>query len=137
MALMASVLRYCGAATRGRPGPANATVPAMCAGADAPTLKVRRPDTGCLVEMGGSLVPVGIRHGRGCRCVPVHGPDDLERLVAEFEFAVYDGTVRDEKPVVVLANLLLGATRPRWRRARLALQPTGQPAAGGPTGKGE
>ncbi|KAI0387763.1 hypothetical protein F5Y04DRAFT_240921 [Hypomontagnella monticulosa] len=69
---------------------------------------VRRPDTGCVVCLGAGLTPVGFRHTKKCKCVPVDSPQQLERLTGSISDAMSMDIMASEKPSVSFAMLLLG-----------------------------
>ncbi|KAI1095735.1 hypothetical protein F5B19DRAFT_488906 [Rostrohypoxylon terebratum] len=70
---------------------------------------VRRPDTGCTVQLGAGLVPIRFTHTEKCKCIPVELDEELERLVISVENALEMHILEAEKPSTAFAMLLLGA----------------------------
>lgn len=69
---------------------------------------VRRPDTGCSVQLGAGLVPIHLEHGKKCKCIPVDTPEDLERLAGSVKDAIRMDILAFEKPSMAFAMLLMG-----------------------------
>ncbi|KAK8044751.1 hypothetical protein PG993_004775 [Apiospora rasikravindrae] len=76
---------------------------------------VRSADTGCVVYIDSSAIPAGVKHGRAnCRCVKIHGPEDLESIQTSIRVFLAAGGgphgAFGAKPSVEVAHMLLGMT---------------------------
>lgn len=78
---------------------------------------VRSAETGCAVYLDASASPSGLRHGGPrCRCVPIHGPDELASVVKSIRaLLASEGPgpgLFFEKPSYEISLILLGVVAP-------------------------
>lgn len=70
---------------------------------------VRRPDTGCSVQLGAGLYFIKFNHMEKCKCLPVKLDEELKRLFTSVKDALEMHIMEAEKPSTAFAMLLLGA----------------------------
>ncbi|KAI0098630.1 hypothetical protein GGR51DRAFT_537803 [Nemania sp. FL0031] len=69
---------------------------------------IRRPDTGCIVRLGATLVPLSVTHTERCKCMGVRTDDEIDQLATTVSHALREGILECEKPTVAFAMILLG-----------------------------
>ena len=91
---------------------------------------VRSAETGCAVYLDATASPSGLKHGGArCRCVPIHGPDEMASVVKSIRtLLASEGPgpgLFFEKPSYEISLILLGVVAPgrQLTRARPAASP--------------